>query len=269
MTGPVIAATPMPLGIEGLPFVNWIFWGALSSGMLFAVGLTEWLGGTTDGYRRFMAVTVLACAIVWVLSEMSLGQSPVMGGLTGARRTLVWAFAGFVVAYLAALWIRLRWRAGVGLIGAVVGLLALASLGVGGAANLELFAPWLLAAALALGPVAAAMLLGHWYLVTPKLSPAPLRRLIGLVIGALVAEGLISAALLASGGSPRVGDAAWLIALWLGVGIAFPVVVAVLALMATQATSLQATTGLLYIGLLFVIAGTIGGASMIYLGLIG
>ncbi len=36
-----------PLGVDPLPFVNWIFWGALAGGTLFAVGLTQWLGGTT------------------------------------------------------------------------------------------------------------------------------------------------------------------------------------------------------------------------------
>ena len=262
------AATTVALGIEGLPYVNWVFWGALSGGTLFAVGLTDGLGGTTDGYRRFMALTVLACGLIWLVSEMSLVQGTVSVELAEARRTIVWAFIGLELAYLAALWTHRSWRAWPAIGGGVVGLLALVTLGLGGGTDLALFAGWLLAAALALGSVTAAMLLGHWYLVTPKLSPAPLRRLIGLVIGALLAEGLLAAAILVTGGLP-VEDAAWLVLLWLGVGIAFPVVVAVLALLATRAASLQATTGLLYVGLLFVIAGTIGGASMTYLGLIG
>ena len=46
----------------------------------------------------------------------------------------------------------------------------------------------LVTATLALGSVTAGMLLGHWYLVTPKLSPVPLRRLIWPLIGALVTQ---------------------------------------------------------------------------------
>ena len=49
----------------------------------------------------------------------------------------------------------------------------------------------LVTATLALGSVTAGMLLGHWYLVTPKLSPVPLRRLIWPLIGALVSQGLL------------------------------------------------------------------------------
>jgi hypothetical protein len=69
-----------------------------------------------------------------------------------------------------------------------------------------------------------------------------------------------------SGGAPFKDGLAWLTWLRFGVGIGFPIGVAILALLATRATSLQATTGLLYIGLALVMAGTIGSASLSYLG---
>jgi hypothetical protein len=47
--------------------------------------------------------------------------------------------------------------------------------------------------------------------------------------------------------------------------VVLPLAVAILALLATRAASLQATTGLLYIGLAMVMAGTIGAASLSYL----
>ncbi len=119
---------------------------------------------------------------------------------------------------------------------------------------------------MALGSVNAAMLLGHWYLVTPKLSPAPLRRLIWVLIGALVAEGLLAAWSLVVSGADLTGDTTWLIGLRFGVGIVLPLAIAVAALLASRAASLQATTGLLYIGLAMVMAGTIGAASLSYLG---
>jgi len=255
------------VSLEALPFVNWIFWGALAGGTLLAVGVTEWLGGTTRGYRLFMAVAVLLAAVVWLASEMGLAAVPATATTAEMRRVLVGAFAAVAAAYLVAS--LARWpRAGVAIGGGVIGVGALVTLAAaGGTASPALFAAGLATAALALGSVAAAMLLGHWYLVTPKLSPAPLKRLIWLLIGALAVQGFVAAwSVFLSGGAPLNNGLAWLTALRFGVGIVFPMVIAILALLATRATSLQATTGLLYIGLAAVMAGTIGSASLSYLG---
>ena len=46
-----------PMSLEALPFVNWIFWAALTAGTLLVVGVTELLGGTT---QRLPAVHGLA-----------------------------------------------------------------------------------------------------------------------------------------------------------------------------------------------------------------
>jgi hypothetical protein len=254
------------VSLEALPFVNWIFWGALAGGTLLAVGITEWLGGTTRGYRLFMAWLVAIAGVIWLASELNLAPVPAVETTTGLRRTLVWAFVaaagGYLLASLAG-WPRSGLAAG----GGVVGVLALVTLAAaGGTANPPIFAAGLATAALALGSVTAAMLLGHWYLVTPKLSPAPLKRLIWLLIGALAVQGLLAAWSVVIGSDVLLAEGlAWLTALRFGVGILFPIVIAILALLATRATSLQATTGLLYIGLATVMAGTIGSASLSYL----
>jgi hypothetical protein len=110
------------------------------------------------------------------------------------------------------------------------------------------------------------MLLGHWYLVTPKLSPAPLRRMMWLLIGALTLQAVAFALALAVVGTDALtGGLAWLAWLRLGAGILLPIVATILALLATRAASLQASTGLLYIGLALVMAGSIAGASISYL----
>jgi hypothetical protein len=254
------------VSIEALPFVNWIFWGTLSGGTLLAVGIIEWLGGTTRGYRLFMAVAVLVGALVWLASEMGLAPVPATDATAGVRRILVWAFAGVTVGYLVASIV--RWpRSGLAMAGGVIGIGALVTLAAaGGTDEPPLFAAGLATAAVALGSVNAAMHLGHWYLVTPTLSPTPLQRLIWIVIGALVVQGVLAAVALAvSSGELLSASIAWLTALRFGVGIALPLVVAVLALLASRATSLQATTGLLYLGLAMVMAGTIGAASLSYL----
>src|SRR5918992_1807472 len=85
--------------IEALPFVNWIFWAGLASGTLLVVGITERLGGTTHGYRLFMAALVVACAAVLVLSELALVEAPAVAATAAPRRALVLVFAAGCLAY--------------------------------------------------------------------------------------------------------------------------------------------------------------------------
>jgi hypothetical protein len=252
--------------LEALPFVNWIFWAALSSGTLLVIGGTELLGGTTRGYRLFMAWLLVVFAAILVLSELSLPAGAAASATADLRRPLAFGFAGGCVAYLVASirgWPRAWLAVGVG----VVGLLALIVLAAaGGTDSVALFAGQLVLAAVALGAVNAAMLLGHWYLVTPKLSPAPLRRMMVVLAGALVLQAVAFAlALLVVGRDPLEGDLAWLTWLRLAAGIILPLVATVLAILASRAASLQASTGLLYIGLALVMAGSIAGASLSYL----
>jgi hypothetical protein len=250
-----------------LPFVNWIFWASLAGGTLLAVGLTQWLGGTTIGYRRFMAATVAIGAGIWLLSELSVTPT-VEDSWSTVRVALVWVSFALSVAYLVAVLAALPEGLGslLAVGGGVVAVLALLTIpAAGGAGEPVLFAAGLVSAALALGSVTAGMLLGHWYLVTPKLSPEPIRRLIWILIGSLVAQGLLVAwsVVIAWGVLEPV---AWLSGLRFFVGVVFPLAIAVLALRATTAPSMQSTTGLLYIGLAAVMAGTIGAASLVYLG---
>jgi hypothetical protein len=254
------------MSLEALPFVNWIFWTALSAGTLLVVGLTELLGGTTRGYRLFMAWLLVVFAAILLVSELNLPAATAVESTSGARRGLVIAFAAVSVAYLGASMLQLR-RSLLAVGGGIVGMLALATLAAGGATlSPMLFSIQLVLAALALGAVNAAMLLGHWYLVTPKLSAAPLRRMMWLLLAALVVQGLafVVAVLTVSSGplGGPIGPLTWL---RLAVGTVLPICITVLALLASRAPSLQASTGLLYIGLAFVIAGSIAGASITYL----
>jgi hypothetical protein len=254
------------VSLEALPFVNWIFWTALSAGTLLVVGLTELLGGTTRGYRLFMAWLLVAFAAILLVSELNLPAAAAVETTAGTRRLLVIAFALVAVAYLAASILGLR-RSLLAIGGGVVGMLALATLAAGGATlSPLLFSVQLVLAALALGAVNAAMLLGHWYLVTPKLSPTPLRRMMWLLLAALVVQGVAFAtAVLAVSPGPLGGPIGPLTWLRLAVGIVLPIGITVLAMLASRAASLQASTGLLYIGLAFIIAGSIAGASITYL----
>ena len=254
------------MSIEALPFVNWIFWAALTSGTLLVVGATELLGGTTRGYRLFMAWLLLAFAAVLLLSELNLPPGTVADETADLRRTLVWAFSAVTLAYLVASMLKLP-RSGLALLAGLLGVASLATLAAaGGSLSAPLFAGQLVLAALALGAVNAAMLIGHWYLVTPKLSPTPLVRMMWLLIGVLVLQLVafgLAVATVSSG--PLGGPMGWLTWLRLAVGIVLPIGITVLAMLASRAASLQASTGLLYIGLALVMAGSIAGASITYL----
>ena len=252
--------------IEAILFVNWIFWAGLSAGTLLVVGLAELLGGTTRGYRLFMAWLLVGLAAILVASELALPLGVEAAATADLRRPLIFVFAGGCAGYLVASianWPRAWLAIGTG----VVGLAALVLLAAaGGSRSAPLFAGQLILAALALGAVNAAMLLGHWYLVTPKLSPLPLRRMMWLLIGLLVLQGVAFATALVGVGTEALdGGIGWLTWLRLVAGILLPILIGVLAILASRAASLQASTGLLYIGLALIMAGSIAGSSITYL----
>jgi hypothetical protein len=145
----------------------------------------------------------------------------------------------------------------------VVALVVLAA--AGGTQLTALFAAQLVLAALTLGSVWTAMLLGHWYLVTPQLSPVPLRRMMAVLLAALAVQAVafVLAVTLAPGVTS--GEMGWLAWLRLLAGTLLPIGITVPAWLASRAASLQASTGLLYIGLALVMAGSIAGPSIAYL----
>ena len=256
-------------GPEALPLVNWLFWAALTSGTVGVLALTELLGGTTRGYRLFMAFVATAFSGILFLSELALP-----GGDATPRRLLVLGCAGACVLYLVASLARVP-RSGIGLLAAAFGVVAAVAMtlagppasGTGGSLPSALFTAEVLIAALALGAAMASMLLGHWYLVTPRLSPTPLRRMMWLLLAALTLQALAFAvAVVALPSTAAVtGSLGWLTWLRLLAGTLLPIVITVLAILASRAPSLQATTGLLYVALALVMAGTIAGTSITYL----
>ena len=209
---------------------------------------------------------MVAVAAVLVLSDLALPMGAEAAATTGLRRPLTLAFAAGCALYLVAS-LADRPRAALAIATGLVGMAALVVLAAaGGTRSTPLFATQLVTAALALGSVNAGMLLGHWYLVTPKLSPSPLRRMMWLLIGTLLFQGVLFIAAIAFVGTEALeGGIGWLTWLRLAVGILLPIGIAVLAMLASRAASLQASTGLLYLGLAMVMAGSIAGASISYL----
>jgi hypothetical protein len=87
-----------------------------------------------------------------------------------------------------------------------------------------------------------------------------------LLVGTLLLQGLLFGASLGIVGTDALeGGIGWLTWLRLVVGIVLPIGITVLAILASRAASLQASTGLLYLGLAMIMAGSIAGASISYL----
>ena len=121
--------------------------------------------------------------------------------------------------------------------------------------------------ALALGGSCAAMLLGHWYLVTPKLSPGPLQNAALVVVAAVALQlALVTFTFLRGdlvGASAQIGLVV-AVGIRIGVGLLMTLGVA-LAAWWTARMNTQSSTGLLYVGLGTTLAGEISARVLFFL----
>ena len=161
-------------------------------------------------------------------------------------------------------------------VGLVAGGVGLVSLAAGVAAYLPpvatpglLFVLALLATAagtLVLGSVWSGWMLGHWYLVTPQLSPRPLLLInaglaAALGVQALLALGMAGAAVFAApaetGPAALLAHYRWWFGLRVGIGVVFPLVLSWMIWRTARTRSMMAATGLLYIATGAVVSGEI------------
>lgn len=120
--------------------------------------------------------------------------------------------------------------------------------------------------ALALGGANAAMLLGHWYLVTPKLSTTPLQRASLIVVAAILLQGAIVAVTLARGQLLGVTETSLGVAMAIRVGVGLVMSLAlVLGAWWTARMNTQSSTGLMYVALGTVLAGELAARVLYYL----
>jgi hypothetical protein len=150
---------------------------------------------------------------------------------------------------------------------ALAGLAGLVGVGLSGFRGATAFQQWLstaaaLVSALLLGSVLSAMILGHWYLVMPKLPPDPLMRLarlfgISVVLRIAAVAGVIGVTYFAGGRSfDRFVDEAGIL-LWprLLFGLAGPFVLAAMTLPTVKVRDTQPATGMLYVACVLVLVG--------------
>jgi hypothetical protein len=265
---------------ESLAFINWTVLTALGVGSFAAVVAGRF---RTDATRGYLAFTAFSAAVFALLAALTDGSLPALSPTLAVRADPAWdalrhvallALPVIAASYGMAL-LRGRRAAPLAIAGlGIAGLILLAgalSWGGGGLGDLLLLVE-LAGLSAVLGGVWAAMVLGHWYLVTPRLPEAPLVRFsrwLGLALAVQV--GLFVAWLgLGAGPSGAPAFAAlvgpWALFVWLRllVGIVFPLVVSWAAVQTARSRSMESATGLLYINVGTIAAGTILAAGLYF-----
>lgn len=208
-------------------------WGA---GLALVGGYVSWVKVVGVGFTWLSAGTAVLVSVAGAMS----------GGAIWARVGLVGVVAGAVVA-------RRRRAAGALLLAGGLAFLIEAGL-VGG------WVPALTASA-ALGGVTGEMLLGHWYLIDPRLPRWTLR---SLALASIAGLTLDSVVLGASGGFPGGGAT---IAFWVLAATSILLMVAVIGALRYPAYSgVMAATGLSYLAVLTTLGGIFLGRAL-YAGL--
>jgi len=237
----------------------------------------------TDATRGFLAFTA-ACAVVFgalaYLSDralpVTLGDSPIVvnPAFDEPRRVAFLVLVGLTAIYTVALARGHRAPLLAGLCAAAaVAVLVFAAFAWGGGPLGTV--PLLLQLALlavATGGVFAAMILGHWYLVTPKLPEAPLILIARLLLAVVALQVVLFAVWVATGAGPAgstpfgvlVGQWAFFVWCRLIIGLVFPLVVSWAAVQTARSRSMESATGLLYINVGTIAAGTILAAGLYF-----
>lgn len=248
-----------------------------------AAGIFAFLPVVTvkEGGRRFFEV----CIGIGVASLL-LGESVrLVGGVEAAlphRVALGAALASLALALWAMKVVRgpefdraKPWLGAAGAVGAA-GLVAEAiaidvgSLLPGGLLHTALTAASLLAGAALLGSVLLSMTLGHFYLVIPRLSIDPLRRLTNGYLGAIIARLAIALAATALAWDVNVAplrslllDQATLVAPRVLFGLAGPLLLCFLARGTVAIKSTQSATGILYGATVLVVFGELAASWLV------
>ncbi len=265
---------------RNLAFVNWTVLASLAVG---AFGVVVLLRLRTDATKGYLGFTALCAAAFGGLAWLSDGALPVITGAGSPitidatwdlpRRALLALLALGSLAYAIALFRGARAPfLGIGALAAGIGALAAGALTWGGGAiGAVPLAVQLVALAGATGGAFAGMILGHWYLVTPKLSTGPALALTRGLLWIVALQVTLFAAWVGFGAGQNLAPFApltgpWALFVWLRllIGLVFPLVVTWAAGQTVKTRSMESATGLLYIDVGAIAAGTILAAGLYF-----
>ena len=254
------------MNAEALPYTLLIILIELAIGSLWVTLAADLRGGVTRGFVLTMSglAAIVAGLAYWLAVSLNVGPDVdgylIDTGWFAPMQDLLLVVTGTSAFY--AFMVFMGWDP-IGRIvaigGSVVGVICVAFLAgmlsppVWGYAGVLLA---LLAGTLAMGAVSTSMTWGHWYLTEGTLPARPMRELAWILIVTIVVQVLllvINAAvperITPMPANPVEGGLLANPLFWfrIGVGLAFALVLAVLALRTAQIRSMQSATGLLYI----------------------
>jgi hypothetical protein len=265
---------------QNLAFINWVVLTGLAVGCFAVVILGRFRVGATKGFLTFASFCAAAFGFLAYLSDTALPSQTTAGSpitpdpaFEAMRRTALLAFSVLALVYTVVMARGGRAPILAALTAAAGGLAIVAgSLGWGGGfpAALPLLLQ-LIALALVTGGVFGAMILGHWYLVTPKLPEQPLvtlARILFVLVALQLVLFVVSMALGAGLGGPPFSELTgdWALFVWLRllIGLVFPLAVSWAAIQTAKTRSMESATGLLYIDVGAIAAGTILAAGLYF-----
>jgi len=266
-----------PAIVQTLPYVAWTLLVSLAFGAMVFVVLTRQASDATSGYLRFTAFAAgLLALLAWGIDGGLPAPADLAIAVSGAqldalRQLGLLLFAALCFVY-GVLINRPRAALVCGSAALAVAVVTLAAAALGWApsgADAVPLAIQLGVLALATGGSLAAIVLGHWYLVTPRISERPLVLQARLLMAVVALQLLLFVTWTTLGGGPDqaafsafTSGPVLLVVLRLAVTLMFPLVLVYMAWRTAQTRSMESATGLLYINLAAVMAGTIGAAAL-------
>ena len=263
--------------VQSLSYITWLLLGSLALGSFALAWLLRQTTDATSGFVGFSGVLAGFIGAFWLLTELGLPLPSELAIESGAdldqpRRIAVGLFTllAFVSGWRQARGGRATWL-GAGAIVAGIAAMAIGAYGWGGGSSLAVsLLVHFLAVSAVTGGSLGAVVLAHWYLVTPKISDRPLILTTKLLMWALAIQLLLFSAWLASGIPDRepfevlTGSNAVFVWLRLTVGLIFPLVLVWMAYRTALTRSMESATGLLYIEFAAVLASTIVAAGLVF-----
>jgi hypothetical protein len=272
------------MNAAALPYTLLIILAELGIGSLWLTLASDLRGGVTRGFVMTMAfsVAITIGLTYWTAKGITLGADvdgyridP--GQFGNFKRALMVVLVASTVYMFSVFmgWDPVGRIAGIA--GAIAGVLAVGLLAA-------MLAPpsWgypailiaLVAGTLAMGAVSVSMVWGHWYLTEGALPAWPLRDLAWALIGALALQALVLIIniVVPVRETPRPANpvdvglfANPVLYLRIGVGLVFPIILAIMSLKTTKMRAMQSATGLLYICMGAVFVGEVLGKGLMFL----
>jgi hypothetical protein len=261
--------------VQSLSYITWVLLGALAVGSFGLAWLLRQASDASPGFLGFSGILAGLLGLLWLATEWGLPEPSELAiqggpGLDEPRRAAIGLFAG--LALLAGVRLRRGGRAAwVGAGALLAGGLAMALAAWDWTGGDPLAVPLFVqlgALTVVTGGSLAAVVLAHWYLVTPRISERPLVLTTGILFWAIVVQLLLYGTWLATGipGSQPfaalTGPTAVFVWLRLVVGLLFPLLLVWMAGRTARTRSMESATGLLYIEFALVMASTIVAAGL-------